>query len=427
MEILISDIIIKNRQRTSMDDAETDQLAESVRLIGLINPVVINEDNTLIAGERRIRAYQKLGRTTIEATFKKDLTPFQRKMMEYEENIRRVDLPYADKILAEEDLHNAYVEEYGKTKTLSGRDTRNVWKVEDTAALLGISLGSMSERLQLARAIRKNPELGEFKSESQAKSALRRKQELIGRKLIAAITMQEAPPPETQSTWPNRIYLSDDSRISLVEGDSRDYLKHIEFAYETYDCLLTDPPWQVEYDDNFMDTTGQDIFQLIGDVLTLVKPKLSDGSLCWMFCATKHLIKGTIHKLVLDCGYAIYDQVLIWYKPRVAHTSHPYDSLKNDYEPCLFFSKGKGRALQEPMYAVQEALIKGRRVHPAQKPDEVLETIIKNSTVENELILDPFAGSGRVGIVAQRLKRRAVLIEKEQDWFDTIVADVSGG
>lgn len=56
--------------------------------------------------------------------------------------------------------------------------------------------------------------------------------------------------------------------------------------------------------------------------------------------------------------------------------------------------------------------------HPTQKPIEILEKIILASTDENDLILDPFNGSGTTGIVSNRLKRRYIGIEKEKEFLD---------
>ena len=59
--------------------------------------------------------------------------------------------------------------------------------------------------------------------------------------------------------------------------------------------------------------------------------------------------------------------------------------------------------------------------HPPQKPIELLEKIILASTDENDLILDPFNGSGTTGIVANRLKRKYVGIEKEKEYLDLTI------
>lgn len=59
--------------------------------------------------------------------------------------------------------------------------------------------------------------------------------------------------------------------------------------------------------------------------------------------------------------------------------------------------------------------------HPTQKPIALLEKIILASTDENDLILDPFNGSGTTGIVASRLKRKYIGIEKEKEYLDLTI------
>ena len=56
--------------------------------------------------------------------------------------------------------------------------------------------------------------------------------------------------------------------------------------------------------------------------------------------------------------------------------------------------------------------------HPTQKPEELLKRIILASTNENDLILDPFMGSGTTGVVAKKLNRRFVGIENNREYFD---------
>ena len=58
--------------------------------------------------------------------------------------------------------------------------------------------------------------------------------------------------------------------------------------------------------------------------------------------------------------------------------------------------------------------------HPTQKPEELIELLIKMATEEGEWILDPFAGSGTVSTVARRLGRNSIAIEIEDKWIDII-------
>lgn len=61
----------------------------------------------------------------------------------------------------------------------------------------------------------------------------------------------------------------------------------------------------------------------------------------------------------------------------------------------------------------------GDRVHPCQKPLPLLEALIKRHTNEGDTILDPFMGSGSVGIACMKLGRKFIGIEKEQEYFNS--------
>lgn len=60
-----------------------------------------------------------------------------------------------------------------------------------------------------------------------------------------------------------------------------------------------------------------------------------------------------------------------------------------------------------------------KAIHPTQKPEKLLELIILASSNENDLILDPFFGTGTTGIVAKKLKRNYIGIEISEN-FTTI-------
>lgn len=55
--------------------------------------------------------------------------------------------------------------------------------------------------------------------------------------------------------------------------------------------------------------------------------------------------------------------------------------------------------------------------HPSQKPESLLERIILASSVEGNLILDPFAGTFTLGAVAKRLGRLSINIESQEEYF----------
>ncbi len=58
------------------------------------------------------------------------------------------------------------------------------------------------------------------------------------------------------------------------------------------------------------------------------------------------------------------------------------------------------------------------KIHPTQKPTEILEYFIELCTNEGDLVLDTFAGSGSTGIAARNTKRKCILVERDQKMFN---------
>ena len=65
-------------------------------------------------------------------------------------------------------------------------------------------------------------------------------------------------------------------------------------------------------------------------------------------------------------------------------------------------------------------LIDGKINHPSVKPSTLIEFLLKNHSNENDIILDPFAGSGTTAIACIRNDRKFILIEREKDYCEII-------
>jgi ParB family chromosome partitioning protein len=87
MLIAIKDIKIKKRVRKDLGDLEN--LKDSLRTYGLLNPITLNSRYELIAGERRLTAAMQLGWTNIQANIIDNLTEVEQLEMEIEENNQR--------------------------------------------------------------------------------------------------------------------------------------------------------------------------------------------------------------------------------------------------------------------------------------------------------------------------------------------------
>ncbi len=101
-----------------------------------------------------------------------------------------------------------------------------------------------------------------------------------------------------------------------------------------------------------------------------------------------------------EVGFKFWKPI-IWDKQKIGMGYH----YRARYEMILFFEKGKRKLNDLGVPDVLEAA----RIHggyPTEKPVEVAEVLIGQSTKPGELVVDPFMGSGTTGVAALRLQRR---------------------
>lgn len=154
---------------------------------------------------------------------------------------------------------------------------------------------------------------------------------------------------------------------------------------------------------------------------------LKNGGTIWI-SSTSHNI-FSIQKSLKDLGFKIIN-IIIWHKSDPPPLIYK-NKFQFSYEFIIWASKGKNKCFNynemykianKEMHDVWEipAVTKEEKTfgyHPTQKPERLLERIILCSTNVNDMILDPFMGSGTTGIVATRLKRRFTGIEREKKYF----------
>jgi ParB/RepB/Spo0J family partition protein len=130
-------IVAPDRQRKELRNIE--ELAESIGRLGLINPVTLQRDGTLVAGERRYTACRLLGWTDIPAQFTDDVSAYDLKSIELEENVKRENLTWQEEVMALQELHAHKLAAYPD------------WTQSDTAASVGISQAYVAKCLGVAK------------------------------------------------------------------------------------------------------------------------------------------------------------------------------------------------------------------------------------------------------------------------------------
>lgn len=151
-------------------------------------------------------------------------------------------------------------------------------------------------------------------------------------------------------------------------------------------------------------------------ILDMLKPKM-DRFYGYFFC-NKTLIPDYLN-WALENSFSYDILVLNKVNPVPAHSTHHVSDLEyiiliRDKKSTFF--QGSGLKLDDYRKFYQTTCQK--RIHPAEKPVELLERFVRVSCPENGLIFDPFAGSGSTGIACLNNNRNFIGIEKDDGFFE---------
>lgn len=208
----------------------------------------------------------------------------------------------------------------------------------------------------------------------------------------------------------------------LVQGDMLEKMNGI--PDNSVDLLLTDPPYKIVQggatNDAFTLTGGSDYSggRLFGsndiefsEWAEEVYRVQKEGTHAYVFTNDRNM-QGLMSAFT-NVGYQLLN-ILVWNKN--THSPNRY-YLKN-VEFIVMFRKGRARNINAMgSFASMNYTAVKDKIHPSQKPEELLMHLIKNSTNESELILDPFAGSGSTLIASKKLGRNFIGIELDENYY----------
>ena len=118
----------------------------------------------------------------------------------------------------------------------------------------------------------------------------------------------------------------------------------------------------------------------------------------------------------ISCRFFVHStETILWAKKDLKKAKHKFN-----YDLMRELNGGK-QAKDVWESSLTKPSEKKHGKHPTQKPEIILEKLILASTDEGDLILDPFNGSGTTGIVANRLNRKYIGIEKEKEYLDLTI------
>ena len=225
----------------------------------------------------------------------------------------------------------------------------------------------------------------------------------------------------------------------LILGDCLDIMKTIES--DSIDCIVTSPPYNkkgligkvrpgnqvwkkfnIDYDSYGDDLSEKDYHQWMVDILNemrrIIKP---EGSIFFNHKARRH--KNKLHlptDFISKSDLYVY-QLIIW--NRLSSPNIRKDMLLPCTEHIYWLVKSKPKVFKENLtkeYQSEVWIINPDKntKHPAPFPKKLVENCILLTTDENDIVLDPFLGSGTSAIVAKKLNRHYIGIEIDQKYID---------
>jgi site-specific DNA-methyltransferase (adenine-specific) len=208
-------------------------------------------------------------------------------------------------------------------------------------------------------------------------------------------------------------------------GDCLELMKDI--PNKSIDLVVTDPPYKIIQGGctnkavRFKGSTEQQLKNgtlfkendiKFSDWIPEVYRVLKEDSHCYIMSNDRNLKE--LLNVCEETGFKLLN-ILVWGKSK--HSPNRY-YMKN----CEFIAllrKGKAKNINN-MGTKQLLLVDNveNKKHPSEKPTKLMQILIENSSQENDIILDPFMGSGSTGVACINANRRFIGIELDEKYFE---------
>lgn len=437
---LISEILVENRQRKSFSEAASQDLQQSLRNIGLLHAIVLEDTEEgfiLRAGERRLRAVADLAAFGVQIKYNgqlvdlgyipytswEDLTDYQRLQIEVDENNQRQQFTWQESAAA-----MAQLAELRKLQAEAGEiepPTNMTLAAEayvqnpDKAMHPTAALARTKNELILARHLHK-PEIAKAKTAKEAMFILKNEERATQNKILAAKIAGVAK----------------SSKFQLYHADSKTWASRQEAGQ--FDVILTDPPYGINADTFGTACEGRATahgYADSADVLTEIIrwfPRESyrlakEQAHLYLFCDISWFF--TWKDALTVAGWTVFNSPIIWVKPTGFRTPWIDSGPQRKYEMIVYAKKGdkKVNMIAPDVITLQSA---GAGVgHPAAKPPALFAELLRRSVRPGDKVLDVFCGTGPIFAAAHQHSCFAVGVELEEQYYGEslrTIADLEG-
>lgn len=360
------------RKKLKKGDKEYEKIKQSLLKFGYVDPIIVNEDLTVIGGHQRLTVLKDLDYETAKCVI--------------------VNLPKEDE----------------KALNIALNKITGQW---DEALLADLLLDLQESDFSLDLTGFEPPEIDDILSNVHDK-------ELSEDEFDVEEELKKPTVSRHGDIWQlgkHRVICGDSTKAETYKQLLDDRKANL---------VVTDPPYNVDVEetagkilnDNMSDG---DFYQFLLSMFTQVENHMEDDASIYVFHADTEGLN--FRKAFKDAGFYL-SGCCIWKKNSLVLGRSPYQW---QHEPCLYGWKKKGKhqwfsdRKQTTIWEYDRP--KSSKDHPTMKPIQLMAYPIQNSSMRGTVVLDPFLGSGSTLIAADQTGRICYGIELDEKFVDVIV------
>lgn len=448
----LSDVIIGERLREDSPAVrqKVEDIAKSIKSLGPLQPIVVDDQNKLIDGGCRCKAYELLGVDEVPFVRRFKVTEGKRLTLEVEANLRRSDLTWQEKAKAIATVH--------ELKEDDAQEKGETWGQRATGSLLDVDVASVNNAVKVYSYLKKKDP--EILAAATMKAALvilaeRKRNEAIKHRLNVT---NEPPAPEViikpitfALSKPVASLSPASPAITTVQKDAVKLpSKHVDLSQMLYntdcvswmlsapkdsvDVIVTDIPYGIDVN-NMEDILNIDMMRSTHDLNANVElmPKfihaayqvLRPNSYLIFFYALQHHEK--LRDWGIETGFNVQDWPLLWLKPHSCKNNAPQCNWTKSFEPVMIMKKGSPvlhTKMTKCHFEVDGMPDKKQQSNPFAKPLEFLSQMIFKplGLPPGAICLDPFAGEGSILSAAVLHRLQPIGLELDTQRFPALVS-----
>ena len=360
--IPVAELIPYAANSRTHSDAQVTQIAASIREFGFTNPILVNGENTIIAGHGRLMAAKKLGLDEVPVISLDHLTKAQQKALVIADNQLALNAGW--------DIDMLKVEIEGL-------------KLED----FDIDLLGFDDNF-LDGLFEKEPTEG--------------------------LTDEDAVPeaPETPITVQGDVWVLGNHRLMCGDSTSIDAVEKLMDGVKA-DMVFTDPPYNINYQgvkdkrDKIKNDKMPD-----ADFVDFLTQSLMGCETMYVCCSWHyaHLFREAMIKIARQPK-----AMIVWDK---VNPAQHLDKYYKQHEIIFYYGDyGGHKTLRGDVWTMKR---QKNTVHPTMKPVELIEMALVDNPAK-DVVFDGFGGSGSTLIACEKNHRSARLMELDEKYCDVII------